>query len=388
MDEEKPEWDCFEMFQEDPERGELQHSNFMVYIKLFLYLLFFLIILASSVIQKLTLHIMTKLYAYESGEDNTGFTLLSIAICIPYGIGFLFSIHKFAFNSEKRSTFSVIMMALLPETFHSVGLCVFIFHISSKLHILSQIVLLNSIGIIPSLSKLLFTKHNKGAPNRYLSKLKDFFTFIFHACALIALLFFNDALELADKVVAFICLVFVSIYSWENFYEECSLSNPLHKNFEQIILELYKRKGLANTIVYIWKILLTLLIGYLLKFQDFGSNFQDLDQGKSFFISPKLAIILLTSCTALGYYISYLACRLRMQRFSFSLPLLLSTPASIAAHIVLESLDETTKYDYPTFFTWNKIIVMGCGTMLYVTFQVIVSYIWYPKNSRLERHEK
>ncbi|CAI9724533.1 chitin synthase chs-1-like [Octopus vulgaris] len=387
-EEEKPEWDHFEMFQEDPKRGELQHSNFMIYLKLFLYLLFFLAILASSVIQKLTLHMMTKLYAYESGKENMGYTLLSIAICIPYGIGLLFSFHKFAFNSEKKSTFSVIMMALIPETFHSIGLCIFLFYISSKLDILCQIVLLNSIGIIPSLSKMLFTKRSKEATTRYASGLKDCFTFIFHAGALAVLLFFNDDLFPTEKIITYICLVFVSINSWENFYEKCSFSMKLNKNLETMISILYKRKGLANTIVYIWKILLTLLVGYLLKFHDFGSNFQDLDQGKWLLISPKLAIILLTCCTALGYYISYLACRLRMQRFSFSLPLLLSTPASVVAYFVLDSQDETVVYDYSKFFTMNKIIVMGCGAMLYITFQIIVSYIWYPKNSRLERHEK
>ncbi|XP_059171416.1 chitin synthase chs-2-like [Physella acuta] len=103
--------------------------------------------------------------------------------------------------------------------------------------------------------------------------------------------------------------------------------------------------------------------------------------------------------TGLCYYFARLACKLCMQRISFSIPLSLSTPVSVATIITICYLDSSKLELMPGFLKWTctegsgekrwLIWHLGLGFGLWWASQLwITRYIWTPKAPRLAFTER
>ncbi|CAL1526679.1 unnamed protein product [Lymnaea stagnalis] len=112
-----------------------------------------------------------------------------------------------------------------------------------------------------------------------------------------------------------------------------------------------------------------------------------------------LPLIVQIVSTGLCYYFARLACKLCMQRISFSIPLSLTTPVSVAAIITICYVDSSKLELMPGFLKWTctegngerKWLIwhLGLGFGLWWASQLwITRYIWTPKAPRLAFTER
>ena len=95
------------------------------------------------------------------------------------------------------------------------------------------------------------------------------------------------------------------------------------------------------------------------------------------------------------YYLSYIACKLWMQRLSFSLPLILSAPCAILVFLLdknynfLHAVTEVTGNDNGGFSDltsdWKKLVA---GGVWFLSLMLLTRYVWFPRQSRLAKFEK
>lgn len=113
-----------------------------------------------------------------------------------------------------------------------------------------------------------------------------------------------------------------------------------------------------------------------------------------------LPLIVQAASGAICYYFSRVACKLCMQRFSFSLPLTIITPGTLAIFCYLCHLGEWTELRLPNVevgfwrcsesyqqraFQWQ----IGCAVGLWWLSQLwINNHIWFPKSERLAKVER
>ena len=103
---------------------------------------------------------------------------------------------------------------------------------------------------------------------------------------------------------------------------------------------------------------------------------------------------------AICYYFARVACKLCMQGFSFSVPMSLSTPLTVAIFSYLCYLEKWTRVYIPdmdigylrcpenykiTSFHWQ----IGCALALWWLSQLwINNHVWFAKSERLAKVEK
>lgn len=113
-----------------------------------------------------------------------------------------------------------------------------------------------------------------------------------------------------------------------------------------------------------------------------------------------LPLIVQAASGAICYYFSRVACKLCMQRFSFSLPLTIITPGTVAIFCYLCHLGDWTELRLPNVevgfwrcsesfqqrgFQWQ----IGCAVGLWWLSQLwINNHIWFPKSERLAKVER
>lgn len=221
-----------------------------------------------------------------------------------------------------------------------------------------------------------------------------------------------------------LALILTSLQWWENFAEKdlkiSKLSLPLKS-----IRETFHEVRIKSTIVAgIWKMGIVIGLAYLLV-DDFQFQFSvalpknnetilsvdntssspnstiisgnitqggaSLQQTVKFYAIAYAPAIAQVFSSLLCYYCSKLACKLIMQKFSFSIALTLATPAAFAV-VYLQC-----KWQYvPGNFTWYcmedsgdlLILHLSCFAVWWLSQMVIASHIWFPQAERLAKAEK
>lgn len=132
--------------------------------------------------------------------------------------------------------------------------------------------------------------------------------------------------------------------------------------------------------------------------EDLTSDLTDEDVDKVLY--RLLPLIVQAASGAICYYFSRVACKLCMQRFSFSLPLTIITPGTVAIYCYLCHLGDWTELRLPNVevgfwrcsesyqqraFQWQ----IGCAVGLWWLSQLwINNHIWFPKSERLAKVER
>ena len=129
-----------------------------------------------------------------------------------------------------------------------------------------------------------------------------------------------------------LALVLVSVIWWENFVDMDVKIGKLKIPLKSWKHSLHVVRHKTVVITNLWKIGCTISAAYIFFYPDFEFIFlldsKKKKQSDMLFMdfSPILLHILLSAAV---YYFAGLACKLKMQMFSFSLPLTLATPATV-----------------------------------------------------------
>ena len=193
-------------------------------------------------------------------------------------------------------------------------------------------------------------------------------------------------------------LLFTSLLWWENFINN---DMKLGKNIIPIlhwkkVLEVQRQK--TAMISSIFKIGILLIFSYVfnegfhLDLITFGST----DVGEKLTVMNYAPLVLNITSGIIGYFIASLACKLRMQKFGFSLPLLLATPVTIIILVCQCHLDFLNSKSYfwlcPDGIKTETVNASYWQFMLcfavWLSQMITAGHIWTPKQERLASLEK
>lgn len=209
----------------------------------------------------------------------------------------------------------------------------------------------------------------------------------------------HDIKEL-NVIEAVFAIFLVSFSWWENFMDDriCGKmkdSNPLRRFILGTKFDLQESRPLILTFCGFLKTGLAVGLAYAYRGNlnfDLGEVMSDLGEDK---IRENVSIIVLTLAAFVGYYVAYTACKLQLQKFCFSFPLILSTPLAVLLVVfdceykfleVISTEDRACSKDFwPNDLTKLHIIP---GVLWFISLYWIGRHIWFPNQKRLAKVER
>lgn len=219
--------------------------------------------------------------------------------------------------------------------------------------------------------------------------------------------------DLVHIVLFILAMMFVSFSWWENFVDDRFCGTTSGRSFMKTTVlamkfDLQEARPVVTFFTSFVKIAVTVLATWATKaykpFSDMDNaqhhSIENVTLGQVFEklgdmpIKDNGAIITLTLTSFVGYYVSYTACKLKLQRFSFNIPLILSTPVAV----ILAALD----CDGDLFGTFTNELQNDCkaqdledsvfmyvvGAILWLSLYWLCRYIFYPNIERLAKTER
>ncbi|CAC5365574.1 CHS1 [Mytilus coruscus] len=417
----KEAWDVFEERSKDVNsQSDIDFWNVIFKItRTIVVTVFALIVCLTAVMSKLTLIYMLSKINVPINQDETSLKtfngsviypngsasktevtwIWAMLVCMlaPYVFTLIKSMNRLLFKKTNSIKPVALVIALLVETIHTIGLYILMFVVLPNLDpVISAIVILN-VGTIPGLLKIIYPSRNRlpsheKEPEDQMKFGKIFASVIMNI--IIALIhigglgltcyyilnpppsFRNNVSQDQRQIIAILLVissVFISMYWWENFVPKGrSYSNGLPK----IKRYLMQSKSKILFISICWKIILSTCIlpvihGSLICGQDcidmlyFKYPKDDLEATSQ----PSIMNTILTDGTILNecptfkklfpfmialiyiimngvcYKIAKAACKVVAQRIAFGLPLTMSTPIALVVLFVLMSSNGTGSYD-------------------------------------------
>ena len=302
------------------------------------------------------------------------------------------------------------------EGFHSVGLCLLCFDILPELDMGRGLMILSGVGIMPAILKPVFASdakiHGRKA-NSYTKKLcillMDLIALIIQ-CGYIPLVlitehFYEHSEQDSNvaRIVEYALAIFLISFSWwENFVDNrfvgrLSQNNGWHKFILSIKFDLQESRPIISTFMSLWKIGLTCLMCWVLgrdEDVDMATYFVEaFDKFKTQPFAENASILTLTLAAFVGHYVGNTSCKLKLQRFSFDIPLILSAPLAVLIvsldcdYYILEIFtDEVLQYGCtdPTDNWWHYLAGLAAWLSLYW----IGRHLWSPNIERLAKTER
>lgn len=215
-------------------------------------------------------------------------------------------------------------------------------------------------------------------------------------------------------IITLVGMVLVSLSWWENFVDDrffCKMSR--RGGTSSFILatkyDLQESRPIVTFFISFVKIGITILGTWLTKeFKPYSDvenanahaidsiTFAEaIDKINAMGIKENSAILTLTLAAFVGHYFGYIACKLKLQRISFNIPLMLATPMAV----VLVSLNcdrdmfspFTTEIQNPCSKDelWTtKVLVYFTGFFLWLSLYRLGRYIFFPNIERLAKAER
>lgn len=201
-----------------------------------------------------------------------------------------------------------------------------------------------------------------------------------------------------------VALVLISLGWWENYVSgEWSIFGKVTIPFKQWRSILQDARETSYFLVAPFKIGLTLLFARLLtnnssfilpaanEFNATTSEFSS--KAEEVGVSYSLMFIQVGSgiiCT----YLAGLACKLHMQRTAFALPLTLAPPCALmVVYLQCEYMFLPAHWHVGGWFCGKQDIVsllipLICAVLLWLSYSITVSHIWFPESERMAKIEK
>ncbi|CAF0706559.1 unnamed protein product [Brachionus calyciflorus] len=428
-------WDVARVTSRDFELEQMhlrsRVETFKIIFKLIAYVVFFLIVLGSSVVSKLSLFTMVNAFKKPNQPDAyiARWTLLmACSVSLPYILSFIGSLQTSMFGSAAgRPSFLIVFWTLIVEVAHTFGTSLFLFKVLPNVQNVTGLFLMNSLCIIPAILKILFSSR------RGMTRFKKFITFILD---LIAILFqttiififkmapdfdskpFGKITEKDDLFYVYIVIsaFLVSLSYWENFAEVRYSTNRFIVFIQNNIHEHRKYNAKIYTFITPLKIILIFIFSYAFLSKDAKKQFSNLNKplnssalsmfdskhGDFFFSGSAFYVPFLVHAlsSVFCYYTARIACKVLMQGIGFSLPLTLSTPVTFLVLLSLSFKFKNTNvsmdsgiagefFYFDGFSFHSSITTVFVGIFLYWISQLwISSHIWSPKIERMAKNER
>lgn len=311
------------------------------------------------------------------------------------------------------------MQCVVIEVLHSIGLCLLVFHLLPDIGAVQGIGLLSAVAIFPSLLKPLFSNDtdNDKEIHRVIRTIfcfvLDLLAFFVQVSAIPVLIVpytqyihgkdTNSVSDLRHIEIVKIAgaLLLCSLSWWENFIDDkvswCKMSR-IKQAFFVLKFDLQEGRPFISLFVSFFKVGTSVLFAYLLMKDpltfDFKENFKVVGNYKD--IKLYWDILALVLSGYVGYYLAYTVCKLQMQRLSFSIPCLLSTPIAIIVLIfecdlgfdfvsTVSKNSLTTSCDDKIDLPWFHILL---AALWLLSFYWVARHIWFPKQERLAKVER
>ncbi|XP_076090328.1 chitin synthase chs-2-like [Mytilus galloprovincialis] len=365
--------------------------------------------------------------------------LLVLAICIPYTLTVVFGLLRVLFGNIKSPAMQTMLVVLTIECMHSVGIGFLVFKVLGELHAAYGIMALNTTCFVPSVLNLFPSRATANGDSvkkclKACRKVTDTIINILAFAAQISVIplviyfgVYKMDVSTEETIYSICCFLLCSLSWWENFLPDGSkkkntlpdgtemnktLTDRSKKNntstdgteknntsthkFDQTILsiqfDLQESRPFITAISSLLKIGVTILTGVFLPEPDLNlvTGWKDLTSDEIFKFTP---IICITTCSFVAFFMAYIACRLKLQVFSFSLACFLSTPFAVGIAMIdceYNILSAFTKdslncqvegsIDLYMYFIW--------GFILFVSIYWIARHIWSPNQERLAKMDK
>ncbi|XP_069120489.1 chitin synthase chs-2-like isoform X3 [Argopecten irradians] len=317
--------------------------------------------------------------------------VLWIGVCFPYLFIFLTGLWRSLFGKTERPSALIILKVLLLESIPTAGIGFLVYHYLPHFDNVTGTAMMNACGLLPGLRNVVsWLKFRNTEAEKV--KLKGWGLMSLDVVAviiqfgLIPYIILTDVYRddvLSETIGIVICLFACSFLCWENFFEDCEF-------LKQRVKITDKQRPILMIIVSFMKIGVVFVIGVIETSKEIDTYFNMLpiafrNTWPKWIFDTNLLVFILSSF--IGYHVAYTACKLNMQKFSFSLPLLLTTPITfLVIYLNSENLlpivqlnSLKTKCDFPT--DWQTCIAYVFVPSLYW----IGRHIWTPQQERMAK---
>ncbi|CAF1379835.1 unnamed protein product [Adineta ricciae] len=407
------------IFEEEQIINKERRLTFRRIIKICVYLIFFLAVLTSAVVSKLSL--FTMINAYKTLEQPKIYivrwqVLLLIAMIVPYTLTFVQSLVLSIFRIKHSPPFLLTIWVHIAETCHTVGLSMLVFRILPSVDNVTGLFVLNGVCIVPAILNLFTTRRHHNTSLKLLIFMCDIASVLMQ----LSVCFIPSILKTTEKVSSQLqwqlplALFLISLGYWESFVETRLPNKHFFKWFQRAVRLLRKTRPKVYVTASLLKIIVLIItaISFLPKSVDknlylhifdqvpigerysraipFFDDHEDLFRATRQIYVP-FVLQILSSCIC--YYTGRIACKVLMQCFGFSLPLTMST--LIAYIILFFTHGFTNKKDIIVvgqFFYLDKPQALGSKLLvisligflvLWLSRMKITSHVWFPTSERL-----
>ncbi|KAL9910764.1 chitin synthase 2 isoform 2-T2 [Glossina fuscipes fuscipes] len=364
-----PLWDSF---QDPPSKratgSAANWSKLGVVLKIFktlTYLFVFVVMLGTAVISKVSFIFMAAQISLRDNvtycqtiEPNENFEAnlptveritwiwaLIFSFAAPEVFTFFRSLRICVFKDVKSPTWLEVVLVIAFELLHVAGLSVLIFYVFPRIDSIRALFLCNGVCFIPSVLNILMGTKIRGKSIAVYSI--SLLALIAQASTFVVWPVINESMAMQILVVP---LILISFRWWENYINSYS-------SIVNLIKLVRRTKSRYHTYLYLSpvKILVFTLTAFALTGQPMEEYFTKFTQAwkphdivikKQFIVqsNPNVVVSLLLS-QVLSSYLCYIfgkfACKIKIQEFSFALPISLATPLSAATIVILIWLRET-----------------------------------------------
>jgi chitin synthase len=308
------------------------------------------------------------------------------------------------------------------EVLHSIGLCFLVFQLLPNLGPVRGACVLSATAIIPSFLKLFYTKdqRNDGIRKRIALFVLNMLAFFFQLSVLPFILLpgiqylhgyrtstetvnlDHDAVNISKewqittvkgcKIV--LSLLLTSVVWWENFVDKINGTGKMKQFLLKTKYQIDESRSYIYIFVSVSKIATSVVATQLLaenSFTVYSQEFWGALSNQN--LTDYTDILCLIGSAFLGYYIAYIACKLKMQIFSFSLPCLLSTPLSVVLLTMycqndddflsnVLSFESTPERHTPIYNPWYHVTMTSLWLL---SLYWVAQHIWFPREERLAK---
>ena len=281
------------------------------------------------------------------------------------------------------------------------------------------IMIISGVAIMPALLRPIFSSEAKikqAQKNTYTTRicifLMDLIALVIQ-CGYIPLVLitdhFNDQSEQdssTERIVEYACAIFLISFSWwENFVDnrfvgKLTQKNCWYKFIMSVKFDLQESRPIVSVFMSLWKIGLTCLMCWVLGRDEsadmseyFIRAFEKLGNQP---FAENSSILTLTLAAFVGHYVGYTACKLRLQKFSYNIPLVLSTPLAVLVvslqckygNVLTVFTDEKLEYgctDIDLESDWWHYLA---GLAALLSLYWVGRHIFFPNIERLARTER
>lgn len=277
-------WDMARVTSRDFEMEQLnlrsRTETFKILFKLAAYLIFFVIVLSTAVVSKLSFFTMVNAYKVDRQPDmykvRWGILICS-AISMPYLFSFLSCLQKVMFSStdsQGSPKFLVTLCVLFVELGQTLGIVLMTFKVLPNVENLTGLFVMNAVCVIPAILKLIFSsRRGQNHLKMVLTIVMDIIAVLLQASVFFVFVSVEEfdvgiTEQLKENKFFLINLSMamglISLGFWENFTQVKYTSNRISFFIQTQIADLRKHNAKIYMVVNALKIVGTYFFSYFL----------------------------------------------------------------------------------------------------------------------------